>query len=64
MAGQGPSEYETEVMNEADENARRTLKEKYAEYKKLSESVLESEPIPLGTRQIIRSETCVQRSTS
>lgn len=54
MSGEGPSEIETLSSDEAAGNAVRPYSEVYREYKKKSESVLESEPIPLGNRQIIR----------
>ena len=36
------------------QQAARSFKESYQKYKKISESVLDSEPIPLGHRQAIR----------
>jgi len=52
--GEGDVEVESTISGEADENAQRSYQEKYVEYQKLSEAVLESEPIPLGHRQSIR----------
>lgn len=55
MQGAGPSEFETMKSQEgSEETSNRSYKEAYREYQKMSESVLESEPIPLGQRQMIR----------
>lgn len=54
-AGDGPSEFETTSSPEGEENARRGYRDTYGKYRKLSETVLESEPIPLGQRQLIRN---------
>ncbi len=54
QAGDGPSEYETSSAPEGQEQARRQYKQAYDKYQKMSEAVLESEPIPLGQRQVIR----------
>ena len=51
---QGDSDTETLTTKEAEETARRELKEVYHKYRKLSDAVLESEDIPLGHRQTIR----------
>lgn len=51
---QGNSDVETISSTEADEQAKRGLKEVYHKYRKLSDAVLESEDIPLGHRQTIR----------
>lgn len=53
--GDGPSEFETTNSPEGEETARRGYREQYGKYRKLSEAVLESEPIPLGQRQLIRN---------
>jgi hypothetical protein len=53
--GAGPSEFETSTSPEGQETARRGYKDAYSKYKKMSETVLESEPIPLGQRQLIRN---------
>lgn len=53
--GDGPSEFESTTSPEGEESARRGYKEQYGKYRKLSEAVLESEPIPLGQRQLIRN---------
>ncbi|NOX54689.1 MAG: hypothetical protein GXP27_09670, partial [Planctomycetes bacterium] len=52
--GDGPSDTETESSVEGREQARRSYREVYEKYRKMSEAVLESEPIPLGHRQVIR----------
>ena len=51
---EGPSDVETSWSAEGRERARRSYREVYEEYRKLSEAVLDSEPIPLGHRQTIR----------
>ena len=51
---QGDSDVETITTPEAEEQAKRGLKEVYQKYRKLSDAVLESEDIPLGHRQTIR----------
>jgi hypothetical protein len=52
--GEGPAEVEILHSPEGREQARRKYREIYNEYRKMSEAVLDSEPIPLGHRQIIR----------
>jgi hypothetical protein len=52
--GDGDSEVETEHSVEGRQEAGRNYKDAYQKYRKLSESVLDSEPIPLGHRQTIR----------
>ena len=54
QAGDGPSEYEVSKNAEGEATAKRGYRDTYKEYKKQSEAVLESEPIPLGQRQTIR----------
>jgi hypothetical protein len=51
---EGESEVETTHSAEGRQQARRGYKDVYKEYRKLSEAVLENEPIPLGHRQTIR----------
>ena len=46
---------ETEHSAEGREQAGRSYKEVYQKYQRMSEAVLDSEPIPLGHRQIIRT---------
>ncbi|MGC1275574.1 MAG: hypothetical protein WBC44_17845 [Planctomycetaceae bacterium] len=55
QAGEGPSEIETTTSPEGREQAGRGYKERYEKYRKLSEEVLDGEPIPLGHRQTIRN---------
>ena len=50
----GDVETETTHTPEASQEAQREYSEKFAKYNKLTESVLENEPIPLGHRQTIR----------
>jgi hypothetical protein len=52
--GDGPSDIETTNSPEGREEAQRQYREVYQKYQKLSEAVLDSEPIPLGQRQTIR----------
>jgi hypothetical protein len=51
---QGDADIEKISSTEADDQAKRELKEVYQTYRKLSDAVLESEDIPLGHRQTIR----------
>lgn len=51
---QGDSDVETITTPEAEEQAKRGLKEVYSKYRKMSDAVLDSEDIPLGHRQTIR----------
>ncbi len=51
---QGDSDTETITTPEAEETAKRGLKEVYSKYRKMSDAVLDSEDIPLGHRQTIR----------
>ena len=53
-SGEGDSDFETSSSSEGRQDARRGYKEVYQKYKKLSETVLENEQIPLGHRQTIR----------
>jgi hypothetical protein len=52
--GEGPSDVETEHSAEGRQQAARGYKEVYQKYQRMSEAVLDSEPIPLGHRQTIR----------
>ena len=55
IQGNGPSEYEKIISNEgSEEETSRSYSETYREFRKMSESVLETEPIPLGQRRMIR----------
>ena len=53
-SSQGDVDVETESSDEQQQEAVRAYREKVDEYEALSESVLESESIPLGHRQTIR----------
>ena len=55
MGADGDSEFETTTSTEAEEQATRRAKDAFAKYQKMSEAVLDSEPIPLGHRQTIRN---------
>jgi hypothetical protein len=52
--GDGPSDTETTHSAEGRQQAARQYRDVYQKYRKLSEAVLDSEPIPLGHRQTIR----------
>ncbi|MCC6360297.1 MAG: hypothetical protein IT450_16260 [Phycisphaerales bacterium] len=51
---EGPTEIETVHSVEGRQQAQRAYAERYREYRKMSDAVLESEPIPLGHRSLIR----------
>lgn len=52
--GDGPSERETLATAEASQDAARSYRERYVEYRKQMEEVLDSEPLPLGHRETVR----------
>ncbi len=52
--GEGESDIETTHEVEGQQQASRGYKDVYQKYRKMSESVLDSEEIPLGHRQMIR----------
>ncbi|WP_254508220.1 hypothetical protein [Anatilimnocola floriformis] len=54
QSGEGEVETETTHSPEGSQQSQREYRENYAKYKKISEDVLDSEPIPLGHRQTIR----------
>lgn len=54
QSDEGEVETETIQSPEGSQHAQREFRENYQKYKKISEEVLESEPIPLGHRQTIR----------
>jgi len=55
VSDEGESQTETIDTQEMTEaNSLRQFREQFQEYQKLSEAVLDSEPIPLGQRQVIR----------
>jgi hypothetical protein len=51
---EGEVEIETTHSPEGKQEAQRSYRENYAKYRRMSEAVLDSEPIPLGHRQTIR----------
>jgi hypothetical protein len=51
---EGDSDVETTATPEARQQASREYKEKYQKFKKESQAVLDSEPIPLGHRQMVK----------
>jgi len=55
MGTSGDSEYEELKSSEAQQElSGREFRDAFQEYRKMSEAVLETEPIPLGQRQMIR----------
>ncbi|HEY2412464.1 MAG TPA: hypothetical protein VGI40_09490 [Pirellulaceae bacterium] len=54
QSDQGEIEVETTHSPEGKQNAQREYRTTYDKYRKISEAVLDSEPIPLGHRQTIR----------
>lgn len=54
MGQEGDSDFETITSTEGQAQAERLAREAFAKYQKLSEAVLESEPVPLGHRETIR----------
>jgi hypothetical protein len=54
VAGDGPSEVEVTSSPEATQQAGRLPREQYQKYRRMSEAVLATEPIPLGHRETIR----------
>jgi hypothetical protein len=54
QSDEGETEIETTHSPEGKQQAARDYRATYDKYKKISESVLDSEPIPLGHRQTIR----------
>ena len=54
QSDEGDVEVETTTSPEGKEQAQRAYRETYEKFRKASEAVLESEPIPLGHRQTIR----------
>jgi hypothetical protein len=51
---EGEVEIETTHSPEGKQESLRSYRENYAKYRRMSEAVLDSEPIPLGHRQTIR----------
>ena len=54
MAGDGPSEREVTSTPEAEQDASRAYSDKYVEFRKKMEEVIDSEPLPLGHRETVR----------
>ncbi len=54
IQGEGPSEREVSTSPEGEQTAARTYSQRYTEYKKQMEEVLDSEPLPLGHRETVR----------
>ena len=54
MAGDGPSEREVASTPEAEQDASRAYSDKYVEFRKKMEEVIDSEPLPLGHRETVR----------
>lgn len=54
VQGEGPSEREVSTSPEGEQTAARTYSQRYTEYKKQMEEVLDSEPLPLGHRETVR----------
>jgi hypothetical protein len=54
VSDDGPAEVETTHSPEGRQQASRGYRDSYQKYRSISESVLDSEPIPLGHRQTIR----------
>jgi len=54
QSDEGEIEIETTHSPEGKQDAQRGYRETYDKYRKISEAVLDSEPIPLGHRQTIR----------
>jgi hypothetical protein len=54
QSDQGEIEIETTHSPEGKQQAQREYRATYDKYRKISEAVLDSEPIPLGHRQTIR----------
>jgi hypothetical protein len=54
VAGEGPSEREVVKSNDAAESAELDYSQRYEQYKKTAESVLQQEELPLGHRETIR----------
>jgi hypothetical protein len=54
LAGEGDSESQTSSSPQGKDTAKASYRQVHQRYQKLSESVLETEPLPLGQRQTIR----------
>ncbi len=54
VQGDGPSERETSNAPEGEQKAARSYSERYTEFRKQMEEVLDNEPLPLGHRETVR----------
>jgi hypothetical protein len=54
VQGEGQSERETSQSPEGEQEASRSFKERYTEFRKQMEEVLDNEPLPLGHRETVR----------
>ena len=54
VQGEGASERETTQSPEGEQDAARTYKARYTEFRKQMEEVIDSEPLPLGHRETVR----------
>lgn len=54
LQGDGPSERETSQSPEGEQDSARSYAQRYTEFRKQMEQVLESEPLPLGHRETVR----------
>ncbi len=54
VQGEGSSERETTQSPEGEQDAARSYKAKYTEFRKQMEEVIDSEPLPLGHRETVR----------
>ena len=54
QSGAGPSEQVTVATDQARQDAARSYRQRYAEYRKQMEEVIDSEPLPLGHRETVK----------
>ncbi|MCC6511882.1 MAG: hypothetical protein IT423_22475 [Pirellulaceae bacterium] len=54
IQGDGPSERETSTAPEGEQSASRSYSERYSEYRRQMEEVLDTEPLPLGHLETVR----------
>lgn len=54
VQGEGASERETTQSPEGEQDAARSYKARYTEFRKQMEEVIDSEPLPLGHRETVR----------
>jgi hypothetical protein len=55
VQGEGPSETEILQAPEGEQNAARAYAKRYAEFRRQAEAVLDSEPLPMGHRETVRT---------